>query len=246
MNIIGHLHGNFSNVNDLNNRFHQGIPDPIIVLDNFLPYNTALNLSAESDEVNAEYWTEFTRNNSYMQECTKLALMPEAYNLVSALHSQMFMQWLEEVTSIKGLIPDPLLIGGGYSKSWRGDSLKVHTDFNWNDQLRLHRALSLILYLTPDWKTEWGGSLDFYDHQNKELVTKVDCLFNRCIIWKYHKRGFHGYPSPLNCPESVHRTTFRLFYYQSNSEYDPNDRPHRSLYWYDNELHEPYDIPTQK
>lgn len=245
MEIINHINTSFSDANVLSDQFSSAKPDPLIVLDNFLPTSSAEKMFVESISLSPQLWTEFTRNNSHMKECTKLEVMPEAYNLVSALHSQMFLKWLESVTNITGLIPDPFLIGAGYSKSFKNDILNVHTDFNWNDQLRLHRALSLIVYLTPDWNIEWGGNLNFYDHNNQEVISSISCLFNRCVIWKYHKRGFHSVDK-ITCPDAVQRTTFRVFYYQSGAEYDVNDRPHRSLYWYDKELNEPYDIPTKK
>lgn len=237
---------NLNNASELADQFESAKPEPMVILDDFLPVQAAENLFVESQHLPNEYWTEFTRNKSYMKECVKLNVMPEATNLVSALHSSQFITFLENISGINGLIPDPHIVGGGYSKSYAGDSLKVHTDFNWNDRLKLHRALSFIIYLTPDWDPKWGGSLDFYDRNNTQIINSVDCIFNRAVIWKYHKRGFHGYSKPLKCPENVARTTFRVFYYISKTPYDEDDRPHRSLYWYDNELNEPYDIPTKK
>jgi 2OG-Fe(II) oxygenase superfamily len=244
--MLQHIFTNFSDTDKLNDQFLLSVPDPMIVLDNFIPSNSAGNLFDESENIPDDQWTHFTRRGSFMKECTKLHVMPVAFELVSALHSPMFLNWLEKITGLEGLIPDPHLIGAGYSKSYTGDSLKIHTDFNWNDRLRLHRAVSIILYLTPHWEPEWNGSLEFYDHNRKNMVKSIDCLYNRCVIWKYHKRGFHGYPTPLACPDTTSRTTFRLFYYVSKSEYDLLDRPHRSLYWYDEEMNEPYDIPTKR
>jgi len=110
----------------------------------------------------------------------------------------------------------------------------------------VHRMLSFIIYLNPNWKEEWGGALDFNDFNNEKRIQRIPPLFNRAIIWRYHKRGFHGYPDPLTCPEGMSRNTFRLFYYYSDAQHKTDDRPHRSLYWFDKELGEPYDIPTHK
>jgi hypothetical protein len=106
--------------------------------------------------------------------------------------------------------------------------------------------LSLIVYLDPEWKEEWGGALQFKDFNNEKIVQSVPTIFNRAVIWRYHKRGFHGYPDPLTCPEDRSRNTFRLFFYVSDAKYKDDDRPHRSLYWFDNDLGEPYDIPTHR
>ncbi len=126
-----------------------------------------------------------------------MSIAPVAENFVNQFHSQQFMKWLIEMTGIKDLIPDPYLIGAGYSKIRSGSSLKIHTDFNWNDTIKVHRMLSFIIYLNSNWKEEWGGHLQFNDFQNKNVIQRVPPLFNRAILWRHHKKGFHGFPDPL-------------------------------------------------
>lgn len=246
MNIINHIRDTYSNTRQLNDEFVGTPPYPMIVLDNFLPKEIALSMEQECNAIPEKYWSEFTRRNSYMQECVNLDVAPEATQFVSQMHSQQIMTWLTKMTGIKDLIPDPYLVGAGYSKSFRGNTLKMHTDFNWNDKMKVHRMLSLIVYLNSDWQEEWGGHLQFNDFDNKTPVQRIAPLFNRAIIWRHHKRGFHGFPEPLQCPDNMSRKTFRLFFYVSNATYNDDDRPHRSLYWFDDELGEPYDIPTHK
>jgi hypothetical protein len=244
--IIKHLNTKFANTEKLNDVFVGTPPYPMIVLDDFLPTEYAHMLEQEIPRISDQHWTEFTRRGSRMKECVKLDQAPVANEFVKQMHSQQGMQWLSKLTNITDLIPDPYIVGAGYSKSYRGDSLQVHTDFNWNEEIKLHRMLSFIIYLTSDWDSDWGGDLLFKDFNNKEIIQRVQPKFNRAVFWRHHKRGFHGYPEPLTCPEGKYRSTFRLFYYVSNASHDPNDRPHRSLYWFDEQNNEPYDIVTQK
>lgn len=221
-------------------------PVPTACVDNFLDIDFAKSMYNETRTVDDTHWSEFTRNKSYMKECKDLTVLPIASKFVEYMHSPKMLLWLEELTGISSLIPDPYLTGAGYSKSFKNDSLKVHTDFNWNEKLKLHRALSFIVYLTPEWNPDWGGALGFYDFKNNNLVNAIDCVFNRAVIWQYHKLGFHGYKEPLTCPEDLQRTTFRLFYYTSDSQYKTDDMPHRSLYWVDPVTTQPYDKRDQK
>ena len=246
MNLIHHLNNNFNNYLELNDTFVGTPPYPMITLDNFLPLETVKALETECNSIPEQHWTKFTRRGSHMLECNNLEVAPVAFDFVNQMNSQLGMKWLTNVTGITDLIPDPYLVGGGYSRSFTGDSLKIHTDFNWNDKIKMHRMLSVIVYLNSDWKEEYGGSLQFKDFDNNKVVQSVPPLYNRAILWRYHKKGFHGYPDPIQCPVGMSRNTFRLFYYVSNSDYDPKDRPHRSLYWFDKDLGEPYDIPTHK
>jgi len=226
--------------------FNNGAPLPMTVIDNFLPESFAKKLFEESTSVEDTEWKTFTRNGSHMKELNKLHLTPDAFHLVSYLHSSYFLNQLSAYTGITGLIPDPHMVGAGYSKSFNGDILKVHNDFNWNDTLQLHRVLSLIIYLTPEWDPNWGGGLDFYDNKKENIITTVDTLFNRCLIWKYDKVGYHGYETPISCPIDIHRTTFRVFYYTSNSTHLKDDPPHRSQYWIDPVTKLPYDVKEEK
>lgn len=246
MELINHLRKNFNDIDKLNNTFIGTNPYPMIVLDNFLPTSLALDLHNECETIPDQYWTNFTRNGSNMFECKELEHAPIAYKFVNEMHSALGLDWLSKLTGIKDLVPDPYLVGAGYSRAYKGDSLKIHTDFNWNDKIKLHRMLSFIVYLNPDWKEEYGGALEFTDFNRKNTVQKIPTMFNRAVIWRYHKRGFHGFPEPIMCPEDISRNTFRLFYYYSDTQYKEDDRPHRSLYWYDEELQEPYDIPTKR
>ena len=227
-------------------KFVQGLPIPLGIIDDFLPNDVALSMFTESQHIDDINWKTFTRNGSHMMELNKMELAPIAFNVLNYLHSSNFLKLLSEYTEIPGLIPDPHLIGAGYSKSFNGDILNVHTDFNWNEQLQLHRALTLTIYLTPDWKESWNGALDFYDSKKEHVITTVDSLFNRCLIWKYDRFGYHGYTNPIQCPEDKNRTTFRVFYYTSNSTHLSDDPPHRSLYWIDETTKLPYDKRTQE
>ena len=157
---------------------------------------------------------------------------PVAYNLVSYLHSTEFVKWLEDTTKIKGLIPDIHLHGAGYMRCGYGDSLKVHTDFNWNNDIKLNRVLTLVIYLNKNWETKWNGDIQFWDKKNTKCVKNYFPNWGNAVIWEYDEYGFHGHPTLLECPKGEYRDGFRLFYYTSNST---NENPHRSLYWFDGE-----------
>lgn len=211
--------------------YKNGIPVPYLVVDNFLPTEILEQLQQESSAIPQHYWTEFTRNGSYMKECKSFVNAPLIQTLVHCLNSGEFIDWIEAVTDKKKVISDPHLIGAGLSESFQGCSLKLHTDFNWNDELSLNRTLSLILYLNPEWDPAWGGGLDFYSFDRKEKITSIAPMPNRLLIWDYHNEFVHGYPEPLNCPETASRLNLRVFYYTSNAT--PLNPPHRSLYWWD-------------
>jgi Rps23 Pro-64 3,4-dihydroxylase Tpa1-like proline 4-hydroxylase len=203
----------------------------------FLPYQAAANLKCEVEELfefRKKEFKVFDRNGSMMYEWTNYnqSTTPFAYDLISYFHSSDFVKWLENLTNINGLIPDIHLHGAGYMRCGKGDSLKVHTDFNWQADIKLNRVLTLVIYLNRNWDKKWNGDIQFWDKQNKKCVQKYFPDWGNCVIWEYDELGFHGHPNPIDCPDGEYRDGFRLFYYTSNST---NENPHRSLYWFDGE-----------
>lgn len=214
-------------------------PVPFIALDNFLPEELFNIVSKEHNDIPLHLWNSFTRNNSYMEECRILENAPVTQTLTNCLNSGAFVDWLEHLTTHKKLITDCHTIGAGIGKTTRGNSLTLHTDFNWNDEIALDRALSLILYINPVWDDSWGGELEFWNFEKTKILHSLSPRPNRLLVWNYDSRFIHGYPKPLKCPEDIARTTLRVFYYQSNSQ--PRKTPHRSICWWDEKNKQPLD-----
>ncbi len=229
---------------DYNIDYNNGTPIPWLYFDDFLPTELFEQIQKEINEIPKYVWTSFTRNNSYMLECNNLSFSPTIRELVLNLNSSEFVKWLETLTGIEKIIPDPHLVGAGLMRCYTNHCLKLHTDFNWNEQLHLNRCLSAILYLHPEWDKSWHGGLELWDFQQKELLHVIEPKPNRLLLWNYHSRLFHGHPTPLACPEGASRDGLRLFYFNSNST--PAEPPHRSLYWLDEKTREPYDIRENK
>lgn len=239
--VIDHIRKNFSNTYDLQQEYRNHPGYSKLEIKSLLPLDVVRLLAKELDKLPLEAGKKFTRNESCMYEYNDLEATPIQDQVVSALHSSPVLKWLQEVTDTVDLIPDPHLIGAGYAKSYSGDSLKIHTDFNWNEQLHLHRRLSVVIYLNEDWQEKWGGNLDFYDTSREKIISRVVPGAGNAVFWSYHNLAYHGYPEPINCPKGKSRKVLRLFYYVSNSKYDDKFPPHRSLYWFDEKEKTPYD-----
>lgn len=224
--------------------FNTNTPVRWVDLPNILDSDFVLKMKEELDyeyRNNYDKNKVFTRAGSNMFEVLNNHKLKYARELINYCHSSEFLNWLESVTGYSGLICDHHLIGAGYMRCGVGDSLKIHTDFNWNDKLRLHRAINVIFYLNPEWDESWNGDLQLW---SKDRTTKIHSIFpsnGNMLIWEYDSLGFHGHPNPLNCPDGYFRDGFRFFYYISNSTHNDKDSPHRSLYYYDNTLNKPVD-----
>jgi Rps23 Pro-64 3,4-dihydroxylase Tpa1-like proline 4-hydroxylase len=204
------------------------LPVPYTIIDNFFPEELFKTLSFEVDFLQESDWTVFSNDASYRKECRNFASTPRIQSMAYSFQGSAFLKWIEQVTGLDKLVADPHYRGGGITRVSRGDSLGLHNDFNWNEQIRLTRRANLILYMNAEWQTEWGGELELWDFDRTECLVKIEPKPNRLAIWNYDERLIHGAPHPLNCPEHIARQNFIQFYYGSNATHETP--PHRSQF----------------
>lgn len=138
---------------------------------------------------------------------------PTTRELIDTLNGPDTLSWLEEITTIDGLIPDPYYLGGGLHQISRGGHLGVHADFNLHEHLGLQRRLNLLLYLNKDWDERWGGHLQLWDRSMSRAVQTIAPTAARMVVFATTDTSFHGHPDPLDCPPSVTRRSIALYYY---------------------------------
>ena len=199
---------------ELNRQYVNDTPFPHIVLTNALEID---ELTPVADEINkfndwdGEKQFYGSQNKRYCGTVGKLP--PYSRNLIHYLNGPEFLEFLEKVTGITHLIPDPYLEGGGFHSIGQGGFLKVHADFNWHQRLHLHRRINVLLYLNIDWEESWGGALELWDSEVTACVRKITPKLNTMAIFSTTDSSFHGHPDPLRCPGNVRRNSIALYYY---------------------------------
>lgn len=167
------------------------------------------------------------------QERLKTSYVPErlpAYTrrLFYALNSRPVLTFLEELTGIKGLIPDPYFAGGGVHVVSNGGHLDIHADFNHHAALNLERRVNLLIYLNKDWKEEFGGSFEVWNDGMSEKIESYVPLFNRMCIFSTSSESWHGNPEPVNHPDGEPRMSIALYYYTAT--WDSTRKSHTTLF----------------
>ncbi len=152
------------------------------------------------------------------QERFKASFSPEKLpdhtrNLFYALNSRPVIAFLEALTGIKGLIPDPYFMGGGVHVVSNGGHLDIHADFNYHNILKLERRINVLIYLNKDWKPEYGGSFEIWNDDMSEKVDSFAPIFNRMCCFNTSSRSWHGNPEPVSHPEGHPRRSIALYYY---------------------------------
>jgi len=199
-------------------------PYPHIYFDNFLPVEVAEAALRDFPEPKEVAWHSYKDVNQHK----KLAFdavekLPQSIrDVLYFLNTRAMLKFLETLTGIQSVLPDPHYVGGGLHQIRPGGLLEVHADFSYHNGLRLDRRINVLIYLNKDWKEEYGGHFELWDREVKRAEKKILPLFNRCAIFSTTSVSFHGHPVPLACPPDRNRKSIATYYYSNGRpEEDP-------------------------
>lgn len=198
-------------------------PFPHIVIDGFLPEPHAEFLSENFPLPEHPVWLDWRTRHAAQYgkqgpgDASRFDLLDAPFRFaLMEFNGPVFLTYLEELTGIKGLLPDPYFTGGGMHQILSGGILDIHTDFNFYSRLKLYRRLNVLVYLTKQWAPEFGGELELWQAAPKDggaCVTRVAPEFNRAVVFQTDKQSFHGHPSPWQAPQSITRRSLAFYYY---------------------------------
>lgn len=201
-----------------------------VVVDDFLPEKSAALLSERFPPSDHPVWLDWkTRSPSqYGKQGPGNSDRFETLDWwflqgLQQFNNWIFLQYLETVTSIEGLLPDPYFTGGGMHQILHGGILDVHTDFNDYDRLKVYRRLNVLLYLTLDWEDAYGGALELWDKAPSaggRCFEAIPPLFNRLVVFETDKTSFHGHPREWKAPDGLYRHSIALYYYTAEKAPD--------------------------
>lgn len=214
--------------------FADADPFPHVVLDDFLRPDVARRLAALfPGPDDAVVWDRFGAEGLEVKRgsASEATFPAELRQALHDLNSGPFITWLQQLTGIEHLLPDPHLLGGGLHLSGPGDHLGIHADFNWHEGLQAHRRLNLLIYLTEQaWQRDWGGALELWSTDAKRRERVVEPVFNRAVLFATRSDTFHGHPQPWAAPGGIWRQSLALYYYTSARPQAEQRDPHGTLY----------------
>lgn len=208
-------------------------PFPHVVLDDFFPAPVADRIIDQFPPLDTGQWNDSGTSNPLRQN--KHMSLDEVNfgaflrGVLHQLNGATFLRFVEAVTGIAHLLPDPD-VGHTLRHYRRGGCLGVHTDFNWHRGLELHRRVNLIVYLNRGWREEYGGHLELWDDAMTRCVERVAPVANRAIIFETNEHTPHGFPDPLACPPDETRKTIQMYYYTSAAPGAEPIAPHRTVF----------------
>ncbi len=193
-------------------------PFPHMVIDNFLPQEMAEALLAHFPEEAKSHDKVYEKGYGGTHKRQILPYDCDSYvrSAFAFFNSAPMLQFLEGITNIRGLLPDPYFTGGGFHETKAGGLLGIHADFRVNEPLQVLRRVNAIIYLNKEWQDSYSGHLELWDREMKNKVSSVLPIFNRCVIFNTDEDSFHGHPDPLTTPDGISRKSIALYYYTAN------------------------------
>lgn len=225
-------------INDSNLDFElQNDPFPHVVIDNFI--------NEEYLDLFLKDMDKLTKQNSYYYGDQNIEKNKYAFkenfdknlnDLFKELNCSDFINILEKKMGIKNIIKDNLTLNGaGVHKVYNEGFLCMHTDFEgYSDSENglLDRRINLLLYMNPEWKTEFHGELCLYDKTCGKITKKIEPIMNRCVIF-ITSGNIHGHPTPLKLPDNICRQSITTYYYTKNTTgMNLDGNPMQSVMWY--------------
>jgi len=200
-----------SNINIKSTDYQSVKPFPYMKQDNFLNEKSAYLLQKEILNIPDCDWDRY--NNPFEQKYTlrdKYNFPPNLKLLFEELQSINFVNELSNMCGYK-LILDNTRNFWGVHKYDSGDKLDIHTDAGLHPVNNLKKQITLGIYLSNNWKKEYGCELEIWEGNKNSISKKIDSIepyFNRLIIFTCNDYSWHGNPNPV---KNLIRDSKRIF-----------------------------------
>lgn len=186
-------------------------PWPHLILDGLI--EPTLLAAAEVQELGRALNLEVVRGNRMVKAQSTEVIGHAAQEILDALLAPQFVAFLEKLTGIAGLIPDPTHYWAGIHVSPPGTSQVLHRDFRLHPTTGLFHRVNVLIYLNSAWKEEYGGELEMWPPDRSACSQRVFPDAGRVVIFETTPTTYHGLPDPVQCPPGRARLSLASFYY---------------------------------
>jgi 2OG-Fe(II) oxygenase superfamily len=202
-------------------QFAEAYPFPYLVFDELFSNELLAEVHKEFDQLGQQSWNEIENPLQLtLRSNPNSKFGPATQTYFDILSSAWFVTFLSELTSIRGIVFDPIMKGGGMHESRVGGKFGLHLDFSKHPVTKLDNRLVLITYLNDGWKEEYGGMLELWDAEQNKCAATVLPVFGRTILFAHTDKSLHGHPGGLNPPPGVTRRSVAAYYYSNGRDDD--------------------------
>ena len=206
------------------NEYQKTQPYPHMFQDNFLDVSFSESLQKEILQIPDSEWDRY--ENPFEQKYTlrnKFTFPTQLQKLFTIFESDTFVNELSTLVGYS-LKLDTTRNFWGVHKYNNGDKLDIHVDAGLHPTLHLKKQVTLGLYLSANWKEEYGCALEIWNGTNAsentasidKKITSIAPMFNRLIVFTCNDYAWHGNPEPVIGPEDATRIFITISYLSEN------------------------------
>jgi Rps23 Pro-64 3,4-dihydroxylase Tpa1-like proline 4-hydroxylase len=207
-----------SYLEQLRKEFEQAQPYKHIAIDNFLEEGFAEEIYQKFPPLDILSKHYHGLNEQKSEGSNFENFDPVFIKLREVVSSKEFIEKVEFITGLKGLFTTQDALGSGVHQGKNGSYLDIHIDFNIHHVQKIHRRLNLLIFINKNWKEEYGGKVELWNHNVTELGKAYLPILNRCVIFETNEISYHGY-STITVPEGETRKSFYTYYYTQIGDY---------------------------
>ena len=207
--------------------YRSAAPFPHVVIDDLFPASVVEAVAAEHAEENApchSHSTQCFQHDLHSPGKSAVdkeeALGPATRLVFAVLKSSTFLTFLERLTGISALIPDPHFRGSGLHLTANHGRLDIHSDFNRYVRFKLDRRVNVFLFLNRDWHETYGGHLELWARNMSSCAHRIAPIMGRFVAFSSTDFSFHGHPEPMELPPGRMRRSLALYYYTNGRPRD--------------------------
>jgi len=199
-----------NNTDLLREKYVTAKPFEYVVIHNFFSKEYAEKVLSEFPDPDGSWWPY---DNPFEQKFLfNNFSTPVMKELFEHLNSPSFTKIISDITSILDLESDPHLHSAGLHAYPRNGKLDIHLDYTIHPISGKERRTSLMIYMTKNWKKEWGGNLQLWDPDLSNSQELDIDLWNTAVLFKTSGDAYHGFPEPITCPHGTFRKVMGLYY----------------------------------
>jgi len=221
--------------------YQEASPFPHVAIDGLFPDEILRRVVAEIPPSNHPSWTVYGSGNPHANEgdgakrsiSQEPRLGPTTRNFLLQLNSATFIDFIQLLTGVTGLVGDPTYRGGGIHRTGRNGSLLAHSDADRHPMGDpFNQSINIIIFLNEGWQDAYRGALELWSRDGKQCERRITPIFNRTVIFESSADTYHGYPQPLECPADRYRDSLAMYYYEINRTASEHYAGHvDAVYW---------------
>jgi len=117
---------------------------------------------------------------------------PLLEEIVFGFQTERVRSVISGIVDMQELLPDERLYAGGISLMAKGHFLNPHLDNSHNNDRSAYRVLNLLYYVSPNWTSQDGGSLEIWPDGPNGKPIELESKFNRLVVMATDQRSWHS------------------------------------------------------